>query len=465
MSTRRVRGSRQREMFRRSIKPVITIAENHRLVELTEELDWTELEEIVQEIRRSKLKNDAGRPPHLRALIGAVVFRATRHMTYRETEDQIRHYAPARYLCALTETEWTPDANTIQDFEELLGEDGVKRLNEYVVKEAVNEGLANERILVADTTAQEAVIPYPNEMNLLATFLSAIAAASQGAGGALKAFGRAVAEKFRAGKKKLREFRLFAKHKSKAARKKLLSQMTNLVEEVQTELAKAVAEAEPYKNRLVGYGKVAHAKASRLHQTMKTLLPQIRYWIRTGFVAANKIVSLHIPELYSIVRGKVGKTVEFGLKWGIARLGGGYLLATLGTNRRELQDVKFALKAVDDHVALFGQAPEAYAYDRAGHSAENVATLKDQGVKHVGLAPRGRTQWSVQSPMREKLVNERAQVEGAIGAIKSGRYGFHHPAARSARMMGVCGQRAVLGFNLNKYIAGLSARRNVVLVG
>jgi hypothetical protein len=42
-------------------------------------------------------------------------------------------------------------------------------------------------------------------------------------------------------------------------------------------------------------------------------VPQIRYWLNTGYVAANKIVSLHIPELYAIVRGKVGKTVEFGL--------------------------------------------------------------------------------------------------------------------------------------------------------
>ena len=78
-----------------------------------------------------------------------MVFRATRRITYRETEDQIRHYAPARYLCGLTETEWSPDANTIQDFEELLGEDGMKRLNEYVVTEAVEEKLADPKLLVA----------------------------------------------------------------------------------------------------------------------------------------------------------------------------------------------------------------------------------------------------------------------------------------------------------------------------
>jgi IS5 family transposase len=462
---RRKSGSRQGELFARSKRPVIALDENHRLVKLTDELDWTELEAIVETIRRSKLQSAAGRPPHLRALIGAVVFRATRHMSYRDTEDQIRHYAPARYLCGLTETEWTPDANTIQDFEELLGEDGMRRLNEHTVKEAVRQGLADEKVLVADTTAQEAAIPYPNEMNLMATFMSAVAAASTKAGGALKAFASWAADKFSQGRKRLREYRLFAKEKTKAAKQKLMDEMANLVESMQGGLEMALQAAEPHKNRLIGYGKVAHAKVRRLHETMTTLLPQIRYWIRTGFVASNKIVSLHMRQLYSVVRGKVGKAVEFGLQWGIARLGGGFLLATVGMNRRDLVDSKFAVKAVEDHIALFGEPPEAYAYDRGGYSQKNIATLKKKGVKHVGVAPRGQAPWAVAGAMREKLVNQRAQVEGGIGAIKNGRYGFNRPAARSAAAMAMCGQRAVLGFNLNKLVRGLAVRKEIVLVG
>jgi len=64
---------------------VIAIQENHRLVQMTDEVDWTELMELVE---------STGRPPHLRALCGALAFRATRKMTIRETEDQIRHYPP-----------------------------------------------------------------------------------------------------------------------------------------------------------------------------------------------------------------------------------------------------------------------------------------------------------------------------------------------------------------------------------
>lgn len=457
--------SRQAELFPRSKRSVIEIAPTHRLVMITEETDWTELEELVQEIRRRKLKNEAGRPPHLRALIGALVFRALRRMTYRDTEDQIRHYAPARYLCGLTETDWTPDANTIQDFEQLLGEDGVKKINEHVVKWAVEEKLADPTVAVADTTAQEATVPYPNEMRLMATFVSAIAAASKNVGVALSGFVKRAGSLFQAAKTKLREFRLFAKSKSKAIRNKMASAMATIVEKVQQGLAPALEAAGRQRLRLTKARKTAWRKLQRLHGTMRTLLPQIRYWLRSGFVAKNKIVSLHIPEIYAIVRGKVGKKIEFGLNWGIERLRGGFLLATLAKDKLELQDSRFAVRAVRDHQALFGKSPKAYAYDRAGSSESNVAALKKLGVSHVGLAPRGRAKWQVTGRMKDKLVSERAQVEAGIGTIKSHKYGFNKPPARSVNAMGVCGQRSVLGFNLNKLMNGLAERRKIVLVG
>jgi hypothetical protein len=465
MDARRRQRSRQGELFPRCRQPVITIAENHRLVQMTDEIDWTELLELVESIRRSKLKSDAGRPPHLRALTGALAFRATRRMTFRETEDQLRHYAPARYLCGLTETQWTPDANTIQDFEQLLGEDGIRQLNEYVVKWAVEEKLADPTVVVADTTAQEAAIPHPNEMGLMATFLAGVVGASKSVGAALQGFLAKTVGLVRAAKGKLREYRLLAKEKTKAAKDRMVAQMATVVEKVRAQLAQAMERAAAAKEKLRRHGKVAWTKLVQVQETMGKLLPQIRYWLKTGRVAANKIISLQMPELYAIVRGKAGKAVEFGLKWGLARLRGGFLLATLGKTKRELEDTRFAVRAVKDHVALFGKAPKGYAYDRGGWSRANVTELKQLGVEKVGLAPRGRAQWVVGGKVKETLVNERAQVEAGIGTIKCGKYGFNRPAAHSAATMGGCGQRAVLGFNLNKLVRGLAERKGMVLVG
>jgi hypothetical protein len=458
-------GNRQPDLFPRSKTPKIAIEENHRLVLLTDQTDWTELEERAEVIRLSKVKNAAGRPPHMRTNLGAMMLKATRDMTWRELEDQVRHYAPARYLCGLTETDWTPDFTTVHDFAVLLGEDGVKLINEYVVEWAVEEKLADPSVVVADTTAQEAAIPYPNEMGLMAAFVTSVVAASKRAGQVFKKFASTVAKQVKAAGEKLREYRLFAKYKSKAMKDKMVAKMATVVEAINERLGRAIEAAGSTTSRVTKYGVIAREKLTELHQTMGKLVPQIRYWLKTGFVAADKVISLHIPELYSIVRGKVGKKVEFGLNWGFTRLRGGFLLARLALNRRELQDTKYAVEAVKDHRELFGKPPRAYAYDRGGYSAKNVAALEEIGVKEVGLAPRGRVQWAVSEPTREKLVRERALVEAGIGAVKSSRYNFHRPRAKSTQMMGVAGQLAVLGFNLNKLARAFAARRRMVVVG
>jgi len=193
--SKKASASRQPDLIPRSKRPTIPIDPNHRLVLLADEIDWTELEERVEEVRMSKLKSAAGRPPHLRALTGALLLKATRDMTWREAEDLIRYYAPARYLCGLTETEWSPDHTTLHDFAVLLGEEGVKLINEYAVKWAVDEKLADPNVVVGDTTAQEAAIPYPNEMGLMAAFMKSVGGVSKRAGTALKTFaGKAAAK-------------------------------------------------------------------------------------------------------------------------------------------------------------------------------------------------------------------------------------------------------------------------------
>lgn len=462
MSKKTVGGSRQAELFGRSKSPTIPIEASHRLVVLCDALDWTELETKVEEIRASKLKSAAGRPPRLRVLIGALVLKATRDMTWREAEDLIRHYAPARYLCGLTETEWTPDFTTLHDFAVLLGEDGVRLINEYAVKWAVREKLADPSVVVGDTTAQEAAVPYPNEMRLMAAFMTSLTAAGSRAGGVLKKLVEQVADETKRASEVVREYRLFADTKEK--KEVLQARLLSLVEAVQEKLGRAVDAAQPVE-RLKGYAKVARAKVDQLHATMKSLTPQIQYWLRTGYVAANKVISLHVPQVYALVRGKVGRKVEFGLRWGITRLRGGYVLATMATQQKELADTKFAVSAVEHHVELFGQPPRAYAYDRGGFSRENVERLKRLGVKDVALAPRGRGVWAVDEKTKQELVKERALVEGAIGTVKSRRYGFNRPRARSARMMGTYGQMAVLGFNLNKLARAFASRSDASLVG
>ncbi|HXJ22752.1 MAG TPA: hypothetical protein VMT03_21220, partial [Polyangia bacterium] len=59
-------------------------------------------------------------------------------------------------------------------------------------------------------------------------------------------------------------------------------------ETVNKKLGKALAAACEGGRKLRGHAVVARRKLGELHETMTKLVPQIRYWLRTGYVAAGK---------------------------------------------------------------------------------------------------------------------------------------------------------------------------------
>src|SRR5580658_8510097 len=60
MSSNDSGSNRQGELFPRSRQMTVTVAQDHPLVVLTQTLDWTELEQKAEAIRRKKLKSKAG---------------------------------------------------------------------------------------------------------------------------------------------------------------------------------------------------------------------------------------------------------------------------------------------------------------------------------------------------------------------------------------------------------------------
>jgi hypothetical protein len=216
------------------------------------------------------------------------------------------------------------------------------------------------------------------QIGLLGGFVRSLEVAAGKAGQLFKKFLAKAGNKFRAAKEQVRKYRLFAKDKTKEAKDKMVAQMANIVAGINRQLGKVLAAGAEHGRKLRGQAVVARRKLGEWHVTMGKLVPQIRYWLRTGFVAAGKIINLHVPELYSVVRGKVGKSVEFGLSWGITRLRGGFVLATMAGAKKDLTDA---------------------TYDRLG-SARNVERLRELGVREVGLAPRARRRGKSTKPPR-----------------------------------------------------------------
>ena len=425
---------------------MIHINENHELLRLVEVIPWPEQIEIAMNCRAAKVKALVGPEPHYRELLGAVALMSVRSITYRQAEDQIKHYAPARYLCNLMDSSWSPDHITIFDFVQMLGPEGMEKLNTTFLKEAQNLGILDSTSLMSDTTAQEAMIPYPNEVGLMKRFTDLVSKGIAKAGSRASKIKTQVKEISKKVKSLVRSSHLFAK--TKEQKQKVGKKLYHTTVELHELLQHCLSQSTNIKNKSV-------IELQRISDLMKILFPQILHFIKTGFVAPKKIIHLQMSELYSIVRGKAGKSVEFGIKWGISRIDGfaqGFVMDKVAN----ISDKKFCIDSIQKHIELFGEAPETFGFDRGGYSGPNINKAKKLGVKNVGIAPLGQAEWSVSMKMSEKIKCERAQVEGVIGNLKSKKYGFNKPNVKSTAAMIMSGHRACLGFNLCKALRLLS---------
>jgi IS5 family transposase len=418
----------------------IHIKENHELLRLAEVIPWPEQIEIAMNCRAAKVKALVGPEPHYRELLGAVALMSVRSITYRQAEDLIKHYGPARYLCNLMDSSWSPDHITIFEFVQMLGPEGMEQLNKTFLKEAQNLGILDATALMSDTTAQEAMIPYPNEVGLMKRFTDLVSKSIskvRGAAGTVKTKVKEISKKV---KSLVRASHLFAK--TKEQKQKVGKKLYHTTLELHDLLKNVLKKSTNIKNKSV-------IELNRLSDLIKVLFPQILHFLTTGFVGPKKIIHLQMSELYSIVRGKAGKSVEFGIKWGINRIDG-FVLGFVMQNMANASDKKFCIDAIQKHIELFGAAPKKFGFDRGGHSSANIKKAKALGVKHVGIAPLGQAEWSVSTKMSEEIKCERAQVEGLIGNLKSKKYGFNKSNVKSTKAMIMSGHRSCFGFNLCK---------------
>jgi hypothetical protein len=433
----------------------LPVPQSHEMVVLSKALDWDLGQAIAEANRGEKIKSTRGQVPHYRALNGAVVVRALKGCDLRTAEDLIRNYGPARYLCDLHNSEWTPDHNTIWDYEQMLGDKGLGEWVDHVLQTAQAHGFADPRGLCSDTTAQEGNIPYPNEVGHMNSFMKSVRDNLATLLKNSKGFGKILAGKMKdaisKASKKVREHRLFAK--TKEARLKINRELSRLTKGTLGDLGKLLEGMDVKKNQIRGQGKRALNNLAENYQSMYQMMPQIDYWIELGKVAKGKIVSLFNTDLRAIERGKSGKKTEFGLKWGINQIRGGYVSLFMCADMMSC-DAAYAVRAVEEHIRIFGAPPKDLGFDRAAWSTDHKRQIRELGVKNLGIAPKGQAKWEVGPRVKDRMTRERAQVEGKIGTMK--RKGLNKPEAKTNCGMRQSAQRAALCFNLRRFAKDLA---------
>src|SRR6266581_4493882 len=405
----------------------IYVDHHHPLLQLKRALPWAALCEVMTRHWQQAGKNTDGRPglPWDVSLYGPlVVLMCVKNLHAREMEAYLAENVVARVFIG-RQGDPRPqirDHSNIARAYAALGKEGVDEINALILHIAKDLGFADVTILSADTTAQELPIGYPNEPGILRGLAQRCGRAlvklqARGVLGADPALAQ-VQTILRT----VKEHHLFAK--GKQAKRQVLTRLLTEVGQLVVQTRLLVKGLGARRDRVT---QQAITTLQTMHEAAKRLIPQIVQWITTGVVAKGKMVHVGVTQARALVRHKAGKEVEFGLPYLLSRLGGGYVFGTL--IRGVVAESKMPLQALAGYRAIFGAqaTPALVVYDRGGYAAATVRALAHEGIKEIGIQPKGQGLWHVAEAVRETVRSERGKTEGIIGTLKTDTYGFNNP--------------------------------------
>ena len=443
--TTMMKGIQQKNLFSHMKSVGVYVPEESKYRVLSEVLPWVELAEVANRHRSKLLDINRGAPLNLRLHLGAYVVQTMDALTDRKTEETVRYHAGVRLLCGVEGSTETIDHTSIEDFRNTVGPDGAEELNAIIVRHAVKEGFTGNKLCSSDTTVQEAPICHPTEVG----HLRKISEHLTGIGKRIK---KGISSKMKELEGKVEELvtniRLFTRGKKektierkKKLGKKLHCAVTKLYRVVEKEIRGMAKGARvQYEEELVLYRK---------------MLDQIKVWMNTGYHPSGKIISLWYQSARAITRGKAARAVEFGRRWFITLLKGGYILGGPCKKIGSDTDGKIAKEVLPQFKDVLGKMPEMFVYDRGGDEPTNHNILKLAKVKKDCIFRKGKGKMEVGRNTFAVAKRERALSEAAIATLKCAKYNFNKPRARSGEACITKGQMAMLGANLSRLLRDL----------
>jgi len=427
----------------------IRVEPEHRLVVLCKSIPWEQLMAKAKPIlyEEQGISPDIGRALNLRAHLGIYILQAVHNWTDRWTEEMLRFYFPARIFCGYLDSTGSLDHTRIEEFRNRFGTKGAELITQDMLTVAKEFGFTKADDVDMDTTVQEAGIAHPTEMRLMSRLMKKArtihkALTSMGRRG-LKAI-KHIAKEF---SKIEAQYRFYAKTKEK--KDKIVRQGVALSEKVLGELSHLVPGTRGFDSLAGRY----QQDVLKVLQLGPQLLGQILYWLDTGKVAKDKIVSLWKMAPTAIKKGKVGKPIEFGRKWVINAYQGGYVLLTAPDNPK-ISDQDCVWESLSLHSESFEQMPHSYGTDRGMWGQPNLELCLNAGIKTIAIQPRGKAKALVSRRDLQELSTRRIAVEARISHLK--RRGLGKSRMKSDVGDLISGYRSALSYNLTLIMRDLS---------
>ena len=264
-----------------------------------------------------------------------------------------------------------PHPTTLMKITNRCGPDTIDALNEMLLTKAAEAKVVRLDKVRADTTVVEADVAYPTDSGLLARGVARMAALTT----KLKGLGLASRTRFRDRTRSMRRrahnIGAWLRRRTEVAKHEvyaITADMANLADAAVGEARAVVRNARralrTRGSEASGAARAAVAELERVADLVERIAAQTRTRLGGEPVpGATRIVSLHDPDARPIVKGRLGRPVEFGYLAQVVDNRDG-VVVDHGVHIGNPPDAPLLAPAVERIKARFGRAPRAVAADR-----------------------------------------------------------------------------------------------------
>ncbi len=324
-----------------------------------------------------------------------------------------------------------PHPTTLSKISKRCGAGVVEALNESLLAKAADAKVLRAHKVRADTTVIEANVAYPSDSGLLAKAIAAIAkliVKIHATGAATRTQAR---DRTRSGRRRAREISAHLKLRNddaKASVRRINAELADLAEAAAGDAAAVLRNA---RRAIARQGDDASGRLRRAVADLETLLgrtativAQTRLRLAgTTPDGATRLVSLHDPDARPIVKGRLGKPVEFGFKAQVVDNADG-IVVDYSVEIGNPADAAQLAPAIARAARRLRCAPRAVTADRGYGEAGVDAALAALGVKTIVIPRKGKPSAERRATERtrpfRRLVKWRTGAEGRISHLKHG---------------------------------------------
>jgi IS5 family transposase len=324
----------------------------------------------------------------------------------------------------------TPHPTTLMKITTRCGETAIDELNEALLAKAAEAKVLKTNRVRADTTVVEANVAYPSDSSLLAKGVARLAKLARRAQAHGLATQTPVRDRTRSVYRRARDVVNSLRQRGDDRRVRVhrlnaeLAQIAGRsVRETEAVVRNAKRQLRQLGHRATGRQRKIVNDLQRLSERVAQVAAQTRERVVDGVTpaGATRIVSLHDPDARPIVKGRLGKPVEFGYKAQLVDNEDG-VIVDYNVEVGNPPDAPMLAPAIERIKRRTGRAPRAATADRGYGEAGVEDTLRELGVRHVVLPRKGRpnaARREIQNRRAfKKMVRWRTGCEGRISCAK-----------------------------------------------